>query len=355
VAAVVTGASARAALRSADARANAHQLPLVTVALSADGRSLLSTRAHQLRPWKLPAGTPLPPIGPPMLPPMGTPMGEDRIGAALVRMAASVDGRRAIGASADGAVRVWAVDRGACLHVLEVASAVGGAPREIALSADGRVACVASGSVASLVDVSTGKRMGRLTLPAPPSALTLSPRGDHLWMASGPAERFGVHVLATWSGAAEHAMRGHAASILGLSVSADGSRALSASTDCSARLWARETGACVLLLLSHRGPVTAASLCGPDGGALGVTGSVDKTVRLWDLHTRELGEGSAPQHAVCLRVLDSGHEHAIMSVSASADGGVVASASGGGEEGEAVIRVWEPVAPLTADKLELRD
>jgi eukaryotic-like serine/threonine-protein kinase len=99
-------------------------------------------------------------------------------------------------------------------------------------------------------------------------------------------------------------------------VSADGRRALTASGDHTARLWALDDGERALLTLAHEGPVRAAAFS-PDGALLATAG-FDRTARLWSAET---GRPVGP-------VLE--HVNLVEDVAFSPDGGLLATACGDG-------------------------
>lgn len=86
-------------------------------------------------------------------------------------------------------------------------------------------------------------------------------------------------------------LRGHRDEITAVAWSPDGRSLLTASNDRTARVWDPTTGGQRTALIGHGGAVTAA-LWSPDGTA--ITGSVDRTVRYWDVadgFTRPLSGG----------------------------------------------------------------
>jgi len=107
---------------------------------------------------------------------------------------------------------------------------------------------------------------------------------------------------------------GHGGPVRGLSISADGERALSASFDYSVILWdlTGRPPKLVKRLIGHEGPVNAAAFL-PGGRAL--TGSDDGTLAIWDLALGEI------EHRL------RGHTAKILDIAVSPDGKLAASAS----------------------------
>lgn len=104
--------------------------------------------------------------------------------------------------------------------------------------------------------------------------------------------------------------------------SADGKRAVSGSDDRTVRLWDLETGLCKAVLNGHKDEVWSVAYRHDHKFVL--SGSKDKTVRLWDLMTGH-----------CLRIFE-GHRRYIESVRWSSNGQLAASGSG-----DRSIRLWD--------------
>ena len=75
-------------------------------------------------------------------------------------------------------------------------------------------------------------------------------------------------------------LRGHAGTIRGVAISADGALLASGGGDGTVRLWAASTGEELATLRGHTGGVFAVAMSAD--GRLVVSGGFDGTVRLWD-------------------------------------------------------------------------
>src|SRR5215469_8763331 len=115
---------------------------------------------------------------------------------------------------------------------------------------------------------------------------------------------------------------GHTGAVLSVAFSPNGQQALSGSSDKTVRLWDLHTGKCVRVLEGHTQGVWGVALSA-DGQAA-ISGSADNTVRLWDLHTGK-----------CVRVLE-GHTESVRNVALSADGQEAISGSD-----DNTVRLWD--------------
>ena len=104
-------------------------------------------------------------------------------------------------------------------------------------------------------------------------------------------------------------------------MSPDGRHIVSGSWDKTLRVWELRTGRCLNTLQGHTSLVNSVAVS-PDGRHI-VSGSVDKTLRVW-----ELGTGR------CLTTLQ-GHTDGVNSVAVSPDGRHIVSGSG-----DETLRVW---------------
>ncbi len=113
-----------------------------------------------------------------------------------------------------------------------------------------------------------------------------------------------------------------------MALTPDGRRALSGSADKTLRLWDLETGACLKILEGHTGRVESVALT-PDGRRA-LSGSYDKTLRLWDLDT-----------GACLKILE-GHTGSVESVAPTPDGRRALSGAGGlSGARDNTLRLWD--------------
>jgi small GTP-binding protein len=232
----------------------------------------------------------------------------------------SSDGKRTLMGSSDGTVRLWDVETGSCLRVLE------GHEKEIrglGWSADQRRAVSASGDrTVRLWDVETGNCLRVL-------------EGHNGWLYSLYADS-DCRIALSGSGSSENTIRlwdlkegicqrvfeGHTKDVECLAFDARRRRALSGSSDNTVRMWDMETGKCLRIFEGHMGAVW--SVAWNADGSRALSGSQDRRIRLWDVET-----GS------CLRVLE-GHSEAVKSVAWSADQRFAFSGDNDGG-----IRAWD--------------
>ena len=116
-------------------------------------------------------------------------------------------------------------------------------------------------------------------------------------------------------------MEGHISVVTSVSFNHDGTKIVSGSRDRTVRVWNSETGECVLTLEGHTDFVNSVSF-NHDGTKI-VSGSSDKTVRVWN---SEIGE--------CLLTLEGNTDY-VTSVSFNHDGTKIISGSR-----DRTVRVW---------------
>jgi WD40 repeat protein len=170
-----------------------------------------------------------------------------------------------------------------------------------------------------------GKVLCRVAIPENkpygPASITVSPDGTRLaCRIDGDYTRFAVFDAA--SGRQTAICAGHSSNINALAFSPDSAQVVSGSVDRTARLWDAATGTLLVTYQGHMSTVESAAFS-RDGARL-VTASADGTVRQWDVRS---GQAIEPPYA--------GHSSPLFCAVYSPDGQWVASA---GED--RTVRVW---------------
>ena len=123
-------------------------------------------------------------------------------------------------------------------------------------------------------------------------------------------------------------LEGHTDTVRAVALSADGRRAVSGSSDKTVRVWDLEGDQPPRVLEGHTGAVKAVALLAD--GKRAISGSDDKTIRVWDL------EGGVPP-----RVLE-GHTNQVNAVAISANGKRAISGSGSFVSSiDNSVRIWD--------------
>jgi WD40 repeat protein len=236
----------------------------------------------------------------------------------IIDVAESADGKLVATLGNDQQVRLW---RFASKYPLEdIRHVAGHSAKGVAISADGRQ--LAAGDDAGAVQLwNLGGDADPLLLTGHKNqvwALAFSPKGSVL--ASG--DRGGeVRLWNPANGALLRAIAAHDAPVWSLAFSSDGGRLVTTS-DHEVRLWTVGTGALLDTLKPEGGTITRAALS-PDGTTLAVT-STDGRVRLWNLDKASIVRDIAADVDV------------VWSVAFSPDGRELATASS-----DEVVGVWD--------------
>ena len=150
-------------------------------------------------------------------------------------------------------------------------------------------------------------------------AVSVTPDGKRA--VSGSSDQ----TLKVWdleTGSEIQTLKGHSGLVLAVSVTPDGKRAVSGSSDQTLKVWDLETGEEIQTLQGHSGWVTAVTLT-PDGKRA-VSGSRDHTLKVWDLETGEE-----------IQTLQ-GHSGSVYAVSVTPDGKRAVSGSD-----DKTLKVWD--------------
>ncbi len=228
------------------------------------------------------------------------------------------DGQRVLSGGNDNTVRLWEAKTGRCLRVFEGHSR---GVNSVAWSPNGQyVLSGAADNVVRLWEVESGHCLRVFEgHTRDVYSVAWSPSGKRL--LSGDSDNT-VRLWDVQSGDCLRVLKGHTRGINSVAWSSDGQYALSGADDSTLRLWEVESGQCLWVLKGHSGGVSSVAWS-PNGQYL-LSGADDHTVRLWEA---EFGQ--------CLRVLE-GHSGGVNSVAWSSDGQRTLSGAD-----DNTMRVWD--------------
>lgn len=219
------------------------------------------------------------------------------------------DGQRAVSGSYDNTVRVWDLNTGECLKTLEERT-----NWAITIASDGRRVISKKNIVTRMESTSRGMRF--LKLPKDRvSAVSITPDGRRA--VSGSSD-LALRVWDLETGECLKTLDGHTDDVISVSITSDGRRAVSGSEDNTICVWDLDTGECLKTLLDIHETVSIT----PDG-RLAISGMEDNTLHVWDMETGER-----------LRIMQ-GHTGSVDAVSITPDGQFAISGSS-----DYSLRVW---------------
>jgi WD40 repeat protein len=303
------GAGARGSPKPALVRTLVGHTPEVAcLDVTADGRRAVSVGDATVRVWDLETGACLKVLE-----------GHQQ---RAMRACITADGWRAVSGSWDLTARVWDLESGSCIKALE---GHGDWADCLSVTPDGQRA-VSGGSALRLWDLKTGDCLRAVGVQGVwHDSVSIMPDGWHAVSASSDGK------LRWWNLEAGECLRvleGHTGRVTSVSVAADDRRAVSVSDDTTARVWDLATGVCLQVLREHPGMLRTVSATADGRWAVAAGGNPsepgDGRLLLWNLETGE-----------CWRALE-GHVGWVNSVCVTADG---RSAVSGGFD--STIRVWD--------------
>ncbi|KAG0024778.1 hypothetical protein BGZ80_007713 [Entomortierella chlamydospora] len=200
---------------------------------------------------------------------------------AIMSIAYSPKGDRIVSGSYDKSVRLWDVATGNCLHNLqghdEQVSIVVYSPK------GNQIASGSQDKTLRLWDVDAGDCVRILRGHSNWVTIAVySSKGNQI--ASGGYDKT-VKLWDVDTGDCIRTMQGHNGHITGIMYSPKGNQIVSGSKDYTIRQWDIETGECVHILQAHTSEVTSV-MYSRDGNLI-ASGSNDRTARLWDASNGE--------------------------------------------------------------------
>jgi WD40 repeat protein len=256
----------------------------------------------------------------------------------------SPKGDRVVSGGDDKAVSLWDVTDGRPVKILPTGE---GAVAGVGVSADGSKVAAACADK-SLKVYTTGAEDKPLTvaLPAPATAVALSPNGQRVAVALAAPNAGQALVFDAATGKLLQTVAEHAAPVSSLAFAGDNRTLISAAADKAVRL---ADVAVQSAVDAHAGGVSAVAYL--PNGSQAVSGGADKLVRLWDVGSGKVVRTFGPL------------AEPVSSVTVSRDGSLVAAAGGkvaqvwNADDGKEVATLTHPAdvagVAFSADKLRL--
>lgn len=241
------------------------------------------------------------------------------------------EGKRLATAGNDSNIRVWSADSGRQERLFRLE----GSARAVCFNpAKNQLAAAGLGRTIHLWDLHTGTELAVLRGHASDIyGLRFSPDGSRIGSASFDRE---ARIWDAESGRVLHVLGGHGDRVRAVTFSSDGARIATASDDGVVRLWDADTGRLDRELRGHEGRVYDVRFS-PDGRWV-VSAGYDGAVRLWATD----GHGEGADHGVGDKGASDGdhvlgrHDGRVYSVSFHPDGERVVSASA-----DRTVRIWQ--------------
>jgi WD40 repeat protein len=240
-------------------------------------------------------------------------------------LAFSPDGQTLVSAGADSTIKLWHVGAQDLIDILHKHN---GMVRCVAFTPDGRILAT-GGDDRTIMFWDLMQRQVATALSLEDTAahsLALSPDGQTL--ITGSYRKIKVWRMSQQKAEIPlvpellHSFTGHSHIIRSLAVSTDGKILVSGSRDKTIKIWHLEKGELLNTLNGHRDGVYAIALS-PDGQII-ASGSADKTIKLWHLETGEL-----------LGTF-TGHTHTVTALAFTASGELLVSGSL-----DKTIKIWQ--------------
>jgi WD40 repeat protein len=205
----------------------------------------------------------------------GTAVPDTETTGSLVALALSPDGATAVRASSDAEMTVW---RPAENRPLGVLKADGGQLSAFAVRADFEFAVAAANDFLSVWNLTRGERTSTRVLGETPAGAVLTKDRLAYWTSQSVS----INVLAVGSGQIS-VLTGHTEPVCCLVATLDGRTLLSGSLDRTVKIWNLENGELRRSLSLHAGRVNALAVS--PSGDRAVSVSDDQTLKLFDLNT----------------------------------------------------------------------
>ncbi|MBD2067173.1 NACHT domain-containing protein [Leptolyngbya sp. FACHB-671] len=244
----------------------------------------------------------------------------------VISVAFSPDGQQLATSDTSGEIHIWQIATG---NQLLICSGHAHWTWALAFSPNGEFLASASDDyLVKLWEVETGECLktfrGHMYSV---NAIAFSPDGQQIatssqdatiriWDVNAPVNRLQVDTDKSLLGIVDectHILTDHESRVWSIAFSPDGKTLVSGSEDKTIKLWNANTGECQQTLLGHTNWIKSV-VFSPDGRSL-ASGSFDQTVKLWDTETGN-----------CLNTLQA-HSSTVTSVSFSPDGQKLASSS----------------------------